>query len=43
MSIIFNLDVMLAKGKMHSNELTDRIGISTANITILKTGKARAI
>lgn len=43
MSIIINLDVMLAKRKMRSNELADKIGITTANLSILKTGKAKAI
>lgn len=43
MPIIINLDVMLAKRKMRSNELADRIGITTANLSILKTGKAKAI
>ncbi|WP_310377414.1 helix-turn-helix transcriptional regulator [Flavobacterium sp.] len=43
MPIIVNLDVMLAKRKMRSNELAERIGITTANLSILKTGKARAI
>ena len=41
--IIVNLDVMLAKRKMTSNELADRIGITTANLSIHKTGKAKAI
>ena len=41
--IIVNLDVMLAKRKMRSNELADRIGITQANLSILKTGKAKAI
>ena len=41
--IIVNLDVMLAKRKMTSNELADKIGITTANLSILKTGKAKAI
>ena len=41
--IIVNLDVMLAKRKMKSNELADKIGITTANLSILKTGKAKAI
>ena len=41
--IIVNLDVMLAKRKMNSNELADKIGITTANLSILKTGKAKAI
>ncbi|MBQ2460558.1 MAG: helix-turn-helix transcriptional regulator [Bacteroidaceae bacterium] len=43
MSIIVNLDVMLAKRKMSSGELAARIGITQANLSILKTGKARAI
>ena len=43
MPIIINLDVMLAKRKMRSNELAERIGMTTANLSILKTGKARAI
>lgn len=41
--IIVNLDVMLAKRKMKSNELADKIGITNANLSILKTGKAKAI
>ena len=41
--IIVNLDVMLAKRKMKSNELADKIGIMTANLSILKTGEAKAI
>ena len=41
--IIVNLDVMLAKRKMKSNELAYKIGITTANLSILKTGKAKAI
>ena len=41
--IIVNLDVMLAKRKMSSGELAERIGITPANLSILKTGKARAI
>ncbi|WP_426062612.1 helix-turn-helix domain-containing protein [Flavobacterium sp. DSP2-3-1] len=43
MPIIVNLDVMLAKKKMRSNELAERMGITTANLSILKTGKAKAI
>ena len=43
MPIIINVDVMLAKRKMRSNELADRIGITSANFSILKTGKAKAI
>jgi len=38
-----NLDVMMAKRKMHSNELAKRIGLTQANLSILKTGKAKAI
>lgn len=43
MAIIVNLDVMLAKRKMSSNELAQRIGITTANLSILKTNKGKAI
>ena len=43
MSIEVNLDVMLAKRKMSSLELAQRIGITPANLSILKTGKAKAI
>ncbi len=43
MAIVVNLDVMLAKRKMKSNELAQLIGISEQNISILKTGKAKAI
>ena len=43
MTIIVNLDVMLAKRKMRSNELAQRVGITEQNISILKTGKAKAI
>lgn len=43
MSIIVNLDVMLAKRKMSSNELAAKIGITPANLSILKTGKAKAV
>ncbi len=43
MAIIVNLDVMLAKRKMQSKELAEKIGITLANLSILKTGKARAI
>lgn len=43
MPIIVNLDVMLAKRKMRSNELAEKIGITTTNLSILKTGKAKAI
>lgn len=43
MAIIVNLDIMLAKRNMKSNELAEIIGITTANLSILKTGKAKAI
>jgi len=43
MPIIINLDVMLAKRKMRSNELAEKVGITTVNLSILKTGKAKAI
>lgn len=43
MAIVVNLDVMLAKRKMKSNELAHLIGISEQNFSILKTGKAKAI
>ena len=43
MAVTINLDVMLAKRKMTSLELANRIGITQANLSILKTGKAKAI
>ncbi len=43
MKIIVNLDVMLAKRKMSSTELAERIGITKANLSILKNNKAKAI
>ena len=43
MSIIVNVDVMMAKRKMSSNELAEKIGITAANLSVLKTGKAKAI
>ena len=43
MAIIVNLDVMLAKRKMQSKELVEILGITPANLSILKTGKAKAI
>ena len=43
MGVIVNLDVMLAKRKMQSGELAEKIGITPANLSILKTGKAKAI
>ena len=41
--IVINIDVMLARRKMSSGELAQRIGISPANLSILKTGKAKAL
>ena len=41
--IIFNIDVMLAKRKMSVTELSERVGITLANMSILKNGKAKAI
>ncbi len=43
MPIIVNLDVMLAKRKMSSGELAEKVGITQANLSILKTGKAKAV
>ena len=43
MSIIINIDVMLAKRKMSVTELTEKVGITMANVSILKNGKAKAI
>ena len=43
MAIIVNLDVMMAKRKISLNELSDKVGITKANLSILKTGKAKAI
>lgn len=43
MPIIINLDVIMAKKKISSNELAEKIGITPANLSILKTGKAKAI
>lgn len=43
MAIVVNLDVMLAKRKMSSGELAAKIGITQANFSILKTGKAKAV
>ncbi len=43
MAIIINLDVMLARRKMSVTELTEKVGITMANLSILKNGKARAI
>ena len=43
MGIVVNLDVMMAKRKIGAGELAEKIGITPANLSILKTGKARAI
>jgi putative transcriptional regulator len=43
MAIIVNLDVMMAKRKMSLNELSERVGLTLSNLSILKTGKAKAI
>jgi len=43
MPIVINVDVMLAKRKMRSKELAQKVGITVANLSILKTGKAKAI
>ena len=43
MAIIVNLDVMMAKRKMSLNELSEKVGLTLSNLSILKTGKAKAI
>jgi putative transcriptional regulator len=43
MPIIFNIDLMMVKRKMSSNELARRIGINAGSLSVLKTGKARAV
>lgn len=43
MAIIVNLDVVMAKRKMSLNELSDKVGLTLSNLSILKTGKAKAI
>lgn len=43
MAIIVNVDVMLAKRKMSSTELAEKVGITPVNLSILKTGKAKAV
>jgi putative transcriptional regulator len=43
MSIIINLDVMLAKRKMSLTELSEKVGVTIANLSILKKGKAKAV
>ncbi len=43
MAIVINLDVVMAKRKMSLNELSDKVGLTLSNLSILKTGKAKAI
>ncbi|MEI7523818.1 MAG: helix-turn-helix transcriptional regulator [Mariniphaga sp.] len=43
MAIVINLDVMMAKRKMSLNELSRQVGITTVNLSILKTGKAKGV
>lgn len=43
MAIVVNLDVMMAKRKMSLNELSEKVDITLANLSILKTGKAKAV
>lgn len=43
MPIVVNLDVMMAKRKMSLNELSDKVGLTLSNLSILKTGKAKAV
>lgn len=43
MSIVVNVDVMLAKRKMTQGDLAEKVGITQANLSILKTGKAKAV
>ena len=43
MAIIVNLDVMMAKRKMSLNELSEKVGLTLSNLSILKTGKAKAM
>ncbi len=43
MAIIVNLDVMMAKRKMSLNELSEKVGLTLANLSVLKTGKAKAV
>ncbi|WP_114792338.1 helix-turn-helix transcriptional regulator [Niabella yanshanensis] len=43
MAIIINLDVMMAKRKMSLNELSERVGITLSNLSILKNGRAKAV
>lgn len=43
MAIVVNLDVVMAKNKMSLNEFSDKVGLTLSNLSILKTGKAKAI
>lgn len=43
MAIVVNLDVMMARRKMSLNELSEKVGVSLSNLSILKTGKAKAV
>ena len=43
MAIIVNLDIMMARRKMSLNELSEKVGLTLSNLSILKTGKAKAI
>ena len=43
MAIVVNLDVMMAKRKMSLNELSERVGVTLSNLSILKNGKAKAV
>ncbi|AWL12723.1 putative HTH-type transcriptional regulator YozG [Saliniradius amylolyticus] len=43
MAIVINLDVILAKRKMRLSELSERVGVTLANLSVLKTGKAKAV
>ena len=43
MTIIVNLDIMMTKRKMSLNELSEKVGVTIANLSILKTGKAKAV
>ena len=43
MAIIVNLDVMMAKRKMSLNELSEKVGLTLANLSVLKTGQAKAV
>jgi putative transcriptional regulator len=43
MAIVINLDVMMAKRKISLNELSNRVGLTTVNLSILKTGKAKGV